>query len=210
MVAADGKRESGTAVTETLIRGAIPLRDLPKLVFLVKSLCPEVGHIGEFRDYDRVYSPAKEVRLPPNSIRLRKHLVSRPVPGRESWQTYSLMSLGLPDRRVPPPVEKRPVTTISVGSEMPDFLTAMGCVMQFEYVRRGLRSRTRKGLIVDVYVVEKPSTPGNFSNCVPIQTGEAHAVVDVISDTGAPPAELFAFMQHLQPIVALRGAESGK
>lgn len=206
----DTKRES-SVVIKTLIRGTFPLPDLQHLVYLVKSLCPEVGHLGEFRDWDRVYSAAPDVKAPKNSIRLRNHLV---VPGvaqqqqqqREQSPTFSLMYLGIMDRRVPIPCEKRPITTVTLGQEAPGLLTLLGCVFVDEYVRRGVRYRTRAGYTIEVYVVERLLKPGVPKQCVPLVQSDQHAIVEISSEDGATPEELTAFMQHLQPIVQLRSA----
>jgi hypothetical protein len=195
----------GGAPTESLVRGAVPLDALTGVISVVKLLCPDTGHLGKFRDHDRVYNVAADVRAPRHCVRLRAHL-DRPAasPARPAWARYSLVHGGAPDRRAPPPVERRPVAAVPVGAEAPLLLGALGCGLVHEYVRRGARFRTRAGLVVELYVVEQLATPGDPESVVP-SAGRAGggadqrlAVVEV-STSRAPAEELLAFMSYLAP-----------
>ena len=147
MSSSGGKRDSSASVTvtETLVRGTIGVTDLPRVVFLIRALCPEVGHLGEFRDHDRVYSPSSEVRgSPKNSIRLRRRILKAagPQDSRHTNLDFLLLTCGIQNRNgIPQPVERRPLATVAMGSAAPELLKDLGCTMQFEYVRSGLRFR---------------------------------------------------------------------
>lgn len=199
------KRDQGI-VTRTLVRGTVPPNHLKSVVYLIKSLCPEVGHLGEFRDYDRVYNASPDVKAPKNSVRLRQHIISPGVPQStaKEWPVYSLMYLGLPDRRVAAPCEKRSITTIALGKEAEKLLNVLGCVFAFEYVRKGVRYRTRNGFVIEVYVVEKLREKHDLQSCDSLVGDDRHGVVEISSEDGATPEQLAAFMQHLQPLVMLR------
>lgn len=205
--AAESQRHDPSAVTKSVIRGTFREALLTPLVYLIKSLCPEIGHVGEFGDWDRVYNAGPDVKAPKNSIRLRQHLIE---PGQSQHaskenRSYSLMYLGIPDRRVAAPCEKRPVTTVSMGKEADAVLTLIGCVFVYEYVRKGLRYRTRDGLVIEVYIVYKLKKPGDPSSADSLTEGdERYGIVEIISEDGATPEQLTAFMQHLSPFVSLK------
>lgn len=203
-------------MTRTLIRGTFKNPQLKPLVFLVKSLCPETGHVGEFRDWDRVYNTPSEIRGPKNNIRLRHHIVTPgQSPGaKDQWPAFELRYLGLPDRRVAAPCEKRPVTAVGMGKEAEKLVEVLGCVFQYEYVRKGVRYKSRQGYTIDVYVVHKLKKKHDFSNesLVPLlEDGQQQpGVVEIVSEEGASAEELTAFMQHLQPFVTLRVPQQKK
>ena len=199
------------AVVRTLVRGTFENPQLKPLVFLLRSLCPESGNLGEFGDWDRVYSNPPDVRGPKNLIRLRHHLVH---PGlspaqHEPWADVQLRYLGVPDRRVVAPCEKRAITTLGMGKEASALLDLFGCVFQYEYVRKGVRYRTRQGFTVDVYIVLKMTKRHDTSkeSLAPLVDDPEHepCVVEVISEDGASVEELMAFMRMLLPYVTLRG-----
>lgn len=212
-----GSKRDASVTVRTLIRGTFALSQLKPFVYLIKSLCPEVGHLGEFRDWDRVYSVAPEIKVNKNWIRtvLRSHLVApgmppsqpgqKAPPGKESFPAYSLLYMGPPDRRVAAPCEKRPVTTVGVGTGAEALLSYLGCSFAYEYVRKGVRYRTRAGYIIEVYIVEKLAHRHDPTTCEPLGSKEEqHGIVEIISEDGALPEDLAAFMQHLQPFVSLR------
>eukprot|EP00171_Calliarthron_tuberculosum_P017641 IDg17641t1 len=145
------------AVMETLVRGTIRVEDLTKVIYLIRALCPEVGQLGEFREHDRSYSSSPEVRgVPKNSIRLRRRILQAgPSDARHANLDHVLLTYGLPDRRVSAPVERRPLSSVAMGHNAPELLSLLGCTMQYEYVRSGLRFRTRSGFTVEVYVIKK-------------------------------------------------------
>lgn len=194
------------SVTRTLIRGTFKMAQLMQIACLVKSLCPEVGHHGEFRDWDCVYNTPPEVRGPKNNVRLRSHLVARGVQVKDHWPDFELSYLGIPDRRVLAPCEKRPVTTIALGKEAETLLSVLGCVFAYEYVRKGVRYRTRQGYTIDVYIINKLEKQHDPSAAVPLfaDIEQQNGIVEIISESGATPEELTAFMQHLHPLVTLK------
>lgn len=198
-----------SVVTRILIRGTVPPTHLKSVVYLIKSLCPEVGYPGKFRDYDRVYNASPDVKAPKHSIRLRQHLVNPDVPQStpKDPPMYSLMYLGLPDRRVAAPCEKRSITTVTLGREAESLLNVLGCVFVFEYVRKGVRYRTRNGYVIEVYVIEKLREKHDLKSCDPSVDDDRYGVVEISSESGATPEELAAFMQHLQPLVVLRPSQ---
>lgn len=200
--AAPAKKE--TVVNETRVRGTISTLELKHLLFVIKSLCPEFGQEGEFHDHDRVYTPSPETRMPKNSIRLRKHLKDVGS-ARANGLEYVMMTYGLPDRRVPAPCEKRPVSYLAVGKEATEFLPAIGCTLVYEYLRLGMRFRARAGFMIELYMVKKFRKKGDVESAVQISPdpNDHHAVVDVVSETGAAPEELLAFMRHLEPLVQI-------
>lgn len=211
--------EGPVSVTRTLIRGVFQNSQLVPLVILIRSLCPETGNLGEFRDWDRVYNTPPEIRGPKNNIRLRQRLVKPGVsPGsKDSWPAFELRFLGVPDRRVLAPCEKRPVTTVAMGKEADVLVDMLGCVFQFEYVRKGVRYRTRQGYTIDVYEVyklQKRHDPSNELLAPLIEEGangqRQPGVVEIVSEEGASPEELTAFMQHLHPWVTLKGPQQRK
>lgn len=144
---------SDSSSPRTTLRGTIPGSLLKQAVYLLKSLCPEPSTRGDFRDYDRVYTPHPDLRSPANTIRLREHFAT---PGASnSSPTYTLFHFSLPDRRTPPPLEKRTITSISVSREARELLPILGCTLSFEYVRKGVRYETNDNLVCELYVVEK-------------------------------------------------------
>lgn len=182
------------------------MTDLPRVVFLIRALCPEVGHLGEFRDHDRVYNPAPEVRgVPKNSIRLRRQILKAgPTSQSRADLDYLLLCHGLPDRRMQAPVERRQLSCVGMGTAAPDMLQLLGCTMQYEYVRSGLRFQARGGFTVEVYVIKKLKQAGNAESVINLQN-EDHAIVDVVSTSvGTDHNQLLAFMHCLDPIVVLR------
>lgn len=197
------------------MRGTIGVTDLPRVVFLIRALCPEVGHLGEFRDHDRVYNPAPEVRgVARNSIRLRRQIL-KAGPNMSAKDTggdtnnnldFLLLCHGLPDRRMSPPVERRQLSTVGMGVNAPDMLQLLGCTMQYEYVRSGLRFQARGGFTVEVYVIKKLKQAGNAESTINLQN-EDHAIVDIVStNSSTDHQQLLAFMHCLDPIVVLRYA----
>lgn len=65
--AADRPPKKETVVNETHVRGTISTVELKNILFVVQSLCAEFGKKGEFHDYDRVYTPSPETRMPKTS-----------------------------------------------------------------------------------------------------------------------------------------------
>lgn len=195
----------------TQVRGTIPRIKFVPFICLVKSLCPEVGNLADFREWDRVYTLPIELKSPRTTVRLRQHQVLHGITqthpaAKDHWPAWSLIYAGLPDRRVPPPCEKRPVATVAVGKEAEALLTLLGCKFAYEYVRKGLRHRTREGLTVDVYIVERLAKPGDPASSKPIVSGDDQCcVVEVSSDSTAPNTHehIMAFMQYLHPYVSI-------
>lgn len=210
------KKEAGTAIrSRTLIRGTFAISKLRPFVNLIGSLCPEVGHLGEFRDWNRVYTVAPEIKINKNWIRcvLRSNLLSSGATsgqkttgsGKDTFPMYNLIYMGGPDRRVAAPCEKRPVTTVGIGNGAEALLAVLGCSFNYEYVRKGVRYRTRAGYIIEVYIVEKLQKQHDPSSCKPVGAGEEqHGIVEISCENGASPEDLTAFMHHLQPFVSLR------
>lgn len=191
---------SGASALESVVRGALPLARLEAAAALAARLCPDAPE--HFADHERVYNVAADARAPRHCVRLRRHLRARPR--APAWAAYALMHYGVPDRRAPPPVERRPVQTVFVGREAPEVVEAMGCVFVHEYVRRGRRLRSRAGFVVDLYVAESLAVPGDPESAVRVAPGEdgaedKFAIVEVRSDEGASPEELLTFMSHLAP-----------
>ena len=212
----ENPKQEKSIVTRMLIRGTFSLTHFPRLVQLVKSLCPETGHLGEFRDYDQVYNPAPETKAPKNSIRLRTHLVTpyfsphaKEISSsmHNASNRFSIIYLGDPERRVQAPCEKRSVTTVSVSADPTQLLSSLGCQFVYEYARKGVRYVNRAGLIVELYGVEKLRTPKDPKKTEPLTDAkDKHGVVEVYSDQGATKDQLFAFMSYLQPLVILRSS----
>lgn len=216
----------------TLVRGTFESPQLKPLVFLLRSLCPDSGCLDEFRDWDRVYNNPPDVRGPKNLIRLRHHLVrpeasssagaatatataasgstSSGAAATARWAEVELRYLGVPDRRVAAPGEKRTVTTVGMGKEAVALLEVFGCVFQYEYVRKGVRCRTRQGFTVDVYIVEKMTKRHDVSKeslaSLVDHPEQKPGVVEVISEEGASVDELMGFMKMLLPYVTLSEA----
>lgn len=202
---ANKKRDTGASTVEMVVRGVLPSSGLEDVLTVVRLLCPDSGDLGRFRDWDRVYNSAPEVRGPRAAVRLRKHLESPRGMGRPDWAEYSLLYYGLLDRRVPSPVEKRPVQTVPMGADAPKVVQTLGCVLQHEYVRQGNRFRTRTGLIVDVFVARPLTTPGDPDSAEAMMTdaGDAEGgliVIEVSSDRGGSPEDLVGLIDHLTPL----------
>lgn len=200
-----GNRESNVTM-RSLVRGTLSLSKLKPFVYLVKSLCPETGQILEFREYDRVYNPSAEVRAMKNSLRLRIRLqqsrTAMPAGQASMAASTTLEYAGPPDRRAPPPIERRPITTVAIGRDADALLTALGCSLAFEYLRKIVRHQTRSGLTVDVFLVEKLVQPNDPSTSVPITTqDDQHCVVEIWADDLSSPDTLLTFSQYLSPYV---------
>lgn len=195
-----GRREIGVAV-RSLVRGTIPFTKLKSFVFLIISLCPETGEVSDFREYDRVFNPSPEVRAMKNSLHLRTRLPVRPSSANLGGPA-TLQYAGPIDRRAPAPMERRPVTTVAVGREAPSLLSILGCTLAFEYIRKGVRRRTRTGLTVDAFLLErllKSGDPSMSEAFMPVE--DQHCIVEVWADDLSSPEVLTAFIQHLSPYV---------
>lgn len=203
-----------TSVNKTVIRGTFNLKDLSTVVYLIKSLCPESGHLGQFRDWDRIYSGpgnngGENRGNQRTTIRLRTHIpLSSGKDGRKDWRCHTLMYLGAPDRRVVGPCEKRPVTTVRISQEADGLLATMGCRLGYEYVRKGVRYRTRNGVLIEVFVVERLRQAGDPSACDPISTDGQYVVVEMGNETGITD-ELHGLMGMLGPYVVVGGGGGG-
>lgn len=196
-VAKPARDTSGVATLESVVRGALPVAKLADVMSLAALLCPDASEA--FCDHERVYNVAADMRAPKHCVRLRHHLDNRGLP---AWARYSLMHYGIPDRRAPFPVERRPVQTVLASVEAPAIVDLMGCVLVHEYVRRGTRLRSRSGLVLDLYVAEKLSVPGDPESAVRVEPGAEggennFAIAEVRSDEGASAEELLLFMSHL-------------
>lgn len=113
--------------------------------------------------------------------------------------------MGGPDRRVAPPCERRPITTVEAGVGVEGLLSVLGCTFSYEYIRKGVRYRTRSGYVIEVYIVTKLLNRHEPSASEAVGAGqESHGIVEVSCENGASPEELTAFMQYLQPFVSLR------
>lgn len=191
----------------TLLRGTIPNSLLKQAVYLLKALCPESPTFGEFRDYDRIYTPHPDLKNPANSVRLREHLLT---PGHPNTTppTYTLFHFSLPDRRMPAPLEKRTITSISVSREARELLPLLGCTLSFEYVRKGVRYKTLDNLVCEVYVVEKVQR-GEGRGCKPLvaedkeETGEERYGVLEVSCAAGDEEKLKGFVECLESVVTI-------
>jgi hypothetical protein len=201
------KRDGTAASTELVLRGAVAKPSLPHVLKVVGLLCPDTAHMGQFREWDRVYGASDTRGVPRPAIRLRRSMESQPSAAPRGahlrpWAHYSLLYYGLPDRRAPPPLEKRPLQIVPVGRDGPAVLQSLGCALIHEYVRRGWRFRTRSGLLVEVFYAEKLSSPGDpesASNTQATGTVESFAIVEVSSDRLSNADDLFTFMSYLSP-----------
>ncbi|KAI0558439.1 hypothetical protein FGB62_211g010 [Gracilaria domingensis] len=198
--------ESGgdaSAIMRTLIRGTLPLTNAAPLIFLLKCLCPEKGQLGEFKEWDRVYNSTLNPSLPNASVRLRTHLPASPnAPRHTHAPRHTLMYFGAADARVPAPCERRAVTLVDIGPEADAILSLLGCVFAFEYMRRGLRFRTRNGIIIDMFTIDKFEKRHDIASTTPLVPPENnHAVIELISEQSATPEELQAFVHHLSPYI---------
>lgn len=118
------------------------------------------------------------------------------------WLLYA----GLPNRRAPPSIDQRPVTTVAVRDAEP-LLAVLGCALAFEYVRKVIRYKTRLGLYIDVFLIERLNTPGDPSSTVPLPQAstdprEQHCVVELWADDLTSLEPLMQFSKYLSPYVA--------
>lgn len=134
-----------------------------------------------------------------------------PAPSAGPPPLYRLTYVGAPDRRAPSPVERRPAVRSTAGDGTPGLLATLGVTLAYEYFRAGVRFRTRSGLTVDLYIVERrrggaaagyvgggpegapppPPPPGTSADPVPLTeryTGGAGAATAAAAvAAGAPP-----------------------
>lgn len=118
------------------------------------------------------------------------------------WLLYA----GLPNRRAPPSIDQRPVTTVAVRDAEP-LLAILGCALAFEYVRKVIRYKTRLGLYIDVFLIERLNTPGDPSSTVALPQASAdpreqHCVVELWADDLTSLEPLMQFSKYLSPYVA--------
>lgn len=118
------------------------------------------------------------------------------------WLLYA----GLPNRRAPPSIDQRPVTTVAVRDAEP-LLAILGCALAFEYVRKVVRYKTRLGLYIDVFLIERLNTPGDPSSTVALPQAstdprEQHCVVELWADNLTSLEPLMQFSKYLSPYVA--------
>ncbi|OSX68468.1 hypothetical protein BU14_2743s0001, partial [Porphyra umbilicalis] len=59
---------------EAVVRGTVRDVDFMAVLSLIQSLCPDEGHLGRFREWERVYSPPPAAKAPSLCIRLRRAL----------------------------------------------------------------------------------------------------------------------------------------
>jgi hypothetical protein len=201
------KRDTTAATTELVLRGAVAKKSLSDVINVVGLLCPDTAHMGELVEWERVYTAAPDVRGTARApIRLRRSILPPGAAARglasRPWMQYSLLYYGLPDRRAPVPVEKRPLQVVPVGADGPAVLLSLGCALVHEYVRRGWRFRTRSGLLVEAYYVETlaiPGDPDSATNSALNGPDDMFAVVEVSSDRASNSEDLFTFMSYLTP-----------
>ncbi|PXF43958.1 hypothetical protein BWQ96_06268 [Gracilariopsis chorda] len=187
------------SVTRTVIRGTFPLSSAEPIVFLIKCLCSQSGQFGDFNEWDRVYSMSPETSTPKNSILLRNHS----VPNYPDLPV-SLFYLGRPERRVTAPCERRSITAVSIGREADAVLSLLGCTFVYEYMRKGLRCRTRNGIVIEIFTIERFQEKHDVHSTIPLLSDdEKYAIIELISDTGASPQELEDLMRHISPHVSL-------
>lgn len=112
------------------------------------------------------------------------------------------------DRRVAPPYERRAITTVTAtsGRETEGILSFLGCVFEYEYVRKGMRHFTRGGLVVDVFAVDKLSKPGDPSSTTQLIPDGPLFVFEVWSDNVPSPEPLITFLQLLSPYISVPSA----
>lgn len=191
-------RPDPASVTRTTIRGTFPLLQAEPLIFLVKCLCPPSGLLGDFVEWDRVFN------MPPDS-RLRSTILLRTLLYQTTAKLpVSLLYLGLPDRRVPRPCERRSVTTVAIGREADEVLALLGCPFAYEYLRKGMRCRTRNGITIEIFTVESFQEKHNVRSATPLVSGDdKHAVIELTSDDSATPEELETLMRSLSPHIHL-------
>lgn len=210
------QRDASGATTQALIRGVIARSKLTQVIDLVKLLCPDSGHLGRFREWDRLYAlPGMETaRVPRSFIRLRSCLdADAPQLHRPTWAAHDLMYYGVLDRRAAP-VEKRPLQVVPIGREGPTLLGTLGCKQLHEYVRKGARFRTRSGIIVELYLAIKLAVKGDpesarsasaAAKAAGTEPEEDLAIVEVFSmDRSVPSEELLSFMGYLESCGVMR------
>lgn len=186
--------KSATSVQESLVRGVFPSSSLADVTSLIRLLCPQTGDLGAFRVHERVYNTAPEIHGPKHCVRLRAHLTPSPS-ATAAWACYELVHYGTLDRRAPAPVERRAISVVDVGKGGLDLLNVIGCVFAHEFVKRGERFRTRTGMGVECYVLEKVLKEGDAGE---VESVGNLAVVEVRTEGGVAPEDLLAFIACLE------------
>lgn len=185
--------KSATSVQESLVRGVFPSSSLADVTSLIRLLCPQTGNLGAFRVHERVYDTAPEIRGAKHCVRLRAHLT--PSTSAPAWACYELVHYGTLDRRAPAPVERRAISAVDVGKGGLELLNVLGCVFVHEFVKRGERFRTRTGMGVECYVLEKVIKQGDAGE---VDSAGDLAVVEVRTEGGVTPEDLLSFIACLE------------
>jgi len=119
--------------------------------FEPRLLIPEDGHLGSFKEYDRVYKSGLDSNSKSNPIRVCFPLNSDP----NHFPQYNLIYSGVIDRRTEAPCMKRPVIHAVCSTDPAPMLEWLGCEFRYEYVRNGYRFQTSSGYKVELYEVLK-------------------------------------------------------
>lgn len=193
---------------ETRIRGALSYSNLEFTTGLIKSLCPETSHT-DFRDSERVYSAPSDAKQPRYKLRLIQAQLPPPFASEDSeWDHPVLVYTGMPDRRVDFPVERRQMTRVMMDSDADKVLQGMGCVFEFEYVKRGVRMETRKGLKIEIFAVLK-ADKGDVNTGLGKDGAVDTLVMEVVTGKNTGPDDVLDFMKKLSPIVSLPQKKGG-
>jgi len=158
-------------------RGTVLEHDLQEVLALLRSIVPENGQLGEFREYERVY--ASQVEPKTNPLRIVRPL--KPAPQLPSG--HVLRYLGRPDARCEPPCLKRLVIEAACTTDPAPLLECLGCTAQHKLVRAGWRFATADNLQIEVFEVLRLPEPHDLSHTERVVASGVPGADDVDAST---------------------------
>ncbi|XP_055308898.1 mediator of RNA polymerase II transcription subunit 18 [Sitodiplosis mosellana] len=186
---------------EYLLQGSILDSAVEHLLHRLKGLCDNVDSGPEqFQDHEICFS----LRMPnqPNPLQLR---VRKATAETDQFQPYQLRYIGQPELgdRTRPTVVRSSINVACTPSVV-EFLTELGCRVDFEYINRGYMFRKgRMKITVSKIFKVTPLKPGEtFSDPI----SQSYLVeLSVLAATGqdAIGEDMRAFAEQLKPLVHL-------
>ncbi|KAK1865316.1 hypothetical protein I4F81_007849 [Pyropia yezoensis] len=88
---------------ETLVRGTVRDGDFMAVLSLIQSLCPDEGHFGRFREWERVYTPPPAAKAPSLLVFLVEVVTDKNVPAEELLAFMAHLSPRGTGATAPPP-----------------------------------------------------------------------------------------------------------
>lgn len=182
---------------EYLLQGSIVDSAVDHLIHRLKGLCDNVdAGLEQFNDLEVCLSLRPPNQMQPLLLRVRRAL------DQDKNNPFQLRYIGQPELDRARPTLVRSSIDMGCTSTVLEFLTELGCRVDFEYISRGYMFRKGRMKITVAKIIK--ITPGKQEMNEPIS--QSYLVeLSVLAPTGqdAIGDEMRAFAEQLKPLVQL-------